>query len=107
MERVDLRQLRQLLGIALVVRDRMMRVGHADLRIGAAAELAAHHERDDARQVALVREHLQVEHQLRVLVEACAGTPGRLIDDGQLSRVLLLGVLDAPLDVANRLEILG
>ena len=52
-----------------MVRDRMMRIGHTDLRIGAAAELAADHERHDARDVALIGEQLQVEHQLGMLLE--------------------------------------
>ena len=67
MELVDLRHLRDLLGIAAVVRQRVVRIGDADLRIGAIAGLARELERDDARDVALQREHLQVEHQLRVI----------------------------------------
>ena len=102
---VDLRHLRDLLRLLLVMRDRVMRVRHADLRIGHAAELAAEHERDDARQVALIREHLQVAHQLDVIVVRRRDA-GRVIDDRQLLVALLLGPLDAPLDVANRIEIL-
>ena len=65
--RVDLRQLRELLRRVLVMRRRVMRLGDADLRIGPRAHLARELERDDARDVGLQREHLQVEHQLRVL----------------------------------------
>ena len=83
-----------------------MRVGHADLRIGHAAVLAAQHEGDDAREIALIRQHLQVEHQLHVLVAAGRDARG-MIDERQLLIALLLGHLDAPLDVANRVEILG
>jgi hypothetical protein len=62
-ERVDLRHARDLLRIVAVVRQRVMRIGHADLGIGAVARLARELERHDARDVALHRQHLQVEHQ--------------------------------------------
>ena len=39
--------------IVLMVRQRVVRLGNADLAIGAAAEFASHHEGDDARQVGL------------------------------------------------------
>ena len=41
-----LRDLLDPLGIAAVVRERMMRIGHADLGIGPHAAFAAHHHRD-------------------------------------------------------------
>ena len=82
-----------------------MRVGYADLRIGAAAQFPPHHERYDAGQVGLVGEHLQVEHQLRVLF-VCVGHARRLRHFGQVAAALLLGHLNPPLDVANGVEIL-
>src|SRR4029453_1511367 len=78
----------------------MMRFVHADLRKGAAADLAAHHERDDARQVALEREYLQVEHERRVIFER-GGDARRLLDDGNRAGTLALGVLNPPFDVPN------
>ena len=57
-----------------MVRRRMMRVGSADFGIAPAAELAADHERRDARHVRLIRQHLQVEHQL-AWSSNVAGTP--------------------------------
>ena len=57
-----------------------MRIRHADLRVRSAAELAPEHERDDARQVGLVREHLQVEHQPARAPRRMSGMPGRLVD---------------------------
>src|SRR5262245_34160712 len=83
----------------------MMRVGDADLRIAAAAQLATDHERDHARQVALEREDLEVEHQLRVFFESRRDTGG-LIDDRQLVCVLLLRLLNASLHVAYCFEVL-
>ena len=44
-----------------------MRIGHADLRVGPVAGLARELERDHAGDVALQREHLQIEHQPRVI----------------------------------------
>ena len=66
-ERVDLRHPRDLVRIVAVMRQRMMRIGHADLGVGAVARLARELERDHPRHVALQRQHLQVEHQLRVI----------------------------------------
>ena len=93
-------------GIVAVMRQRVMRIGHADLGVGAVAGLARELERDDARDVALQRQHLQVEHQPRVV-----GVRGRHADRpveiGQrIVRRRRLGLLDAPLDFADGLEIL-
>ena len=104
--RVDAGQLVELVGVVLVVRRRVVRLGHPDLGIGAAAVLAADHEADDPRQVRLPSQHLQVEHQLRVLVER-GGHPQRGRDVGQRLVDLGLGLLDAALDVAHRVEVLA
>ena len=45
------------------VRDRVVRVGHADLGVGAAGQLATEHEGGDPRQVGLPGQGEQVEHQ--------------------------------------------
>ena len=101
---VDLRDFDDLFRLLLVVRDRMVRIGHADLRERHAAELAAQHERNDARQVRLVRQHLQVAHQLHMIVEA-VGHAGRMVDDRQLARALFFGAGNPALDVTDRVEI--
>ena len=49
MIRIDLLHFSDLLGFACMVRDRVMRVRHADLRICDATELPAEHQRDDTR----------------------------------------------------------
>ena len=82
-----------------------MRVGDADLRIGAPADLARQHEGADARQVGLVGQRQQVHHQLGVL-GVIGRHADRLLDHRQLARVLRFGHLDAALDVAHRLEVL-
>ena len=66
-EHVDLGDLLDPLRLVAVVGQRMVRIGHADLRIGPQAALAAEHHRRDAREVGLERDHLQVEHQLHVV----------------------------------------
>ena len=102
---VDLVQALQLRRLVLVMRQRVVRVGDADLRIGVSADFARQHEGADPGEVGLVGQREQVHHQLGVL-----GVVGRhadrLLDHRQLARVLLLGHLDAALDVAHRLEIL-
>ncbi len=81
-----------------------MRIGHADLRIGPHAAFAPHHHRDDARQVGLERDDLQVEHQLDV-VGVEHRDAGRLVDGRIEPGQILLRLLDAPLDLADRREI--
>src|SRR5437773_9946095 len=84
----------------------MMGARGSNLRIRAAAEFAAHHERDDAREIALIGQHLQIEHQPGVLLERRRHARW-LIEGGQLARALLLGPLNTSLDVPNGVEILG
>src|SRR5688572_2496963 len=67
MERIDLGDLLDLFGIIAVMARRMVRIWHADLWIRAVAQLARELERDDARNVCLERENLQIEHELRVV----------------------------------------
>ena len=78
----------------------------AALRIHAARAVAAHLEREDARDVRRERERLQVEHQLHVLGER-VGDAGRR--SGQLARLAArvagFDALNAPLDLADVLEI--
>ena len=102
---VDLVQPLELRCLVLMVRQRMVRVRDADLRIRAAADFAREHEGADAGQVGLVGQRQQVHHQLGVLA-VVARHADRLIDDRQLPGALLLGHLDAPLGVADRLEVL-
>ena len=83
----------------------MVRIGHPGFRIGPRAQLRRQHERDDARQIGLQREHLQIEHDSRVRFEA-VGRAGRLLHDRQLARALFLGALNTALDVANRFDVL-
>src|SRR5262249_57006573 len=51
-----------------VVSERVMRVGNADLRIGADASLASHHHGRNAREVRLKTDYLKIEHQLYIIL---------------------------------------
>ena len=99
MERIDLRDLRHLFRIVAVMTGGMVRVRDADLRIRAIALLARELERDDARDIRLKGQNLQVEHELRVIGER-GGNTHRPIEIGHLVvRRRLLGTLDLPLDL--------
>ena len=90
------------------MRERVVRVRHADLRDTArGARLPRHHEREDARQVGLDTPARSRSNISRACSSKVAGMPRRLLDDRQLRGALLLGLLDAPLDVAHRLQVLG
>ena len=78
---VDLLKPLDLGRVVEVVRQAVVRVGHADRTIRPVAALAADHERDDARQVGLERHRHQVEHQLDVLFEGRRDA-GRTVDGG-------------------------
>ena len=106
MERVDLGDLRDLLGIVTMMAGRMVRIRHSDLGIRAVAQLARELERDDPGDVRLECQNLQIEHELRVIGE-CRGNTDRTVHIGR--RVVQcpgLGTLDLPLDLANALEVL-
>src|SRR6185503_1412881 len=104
--RVDLRFLLHLLRVVVVVRDRVMTVGDADLRVAQPRQLAAHHERRHAREVALERERLELEHQVHVLLERLGDAARRRRRLQPALRALILGLHDSPLDLADVGEIL-
>ncbi len=83
----------------------MVRFRHTDLRIGAGALFLPDHEGDDACQVGLKRQELQVEHQREVILEHRRHALW-LIERGQLEVALFLGLLDPAFDVTNRFCVL-
>ena len=87
-----------------MVRQRMVRLRHADLRIGPRALFLAEHERDHARQIGLKRQHLQIQHQRQMIFEDRRRAL-RLLHRRQFDIALFLGLLDAAFDVANRVRI--
>ena len=106
-ELIDLGHLGDLLRIVAVMRQRMMRIGNADLRIGAVAGFARQLKRDDARDVALQRQQLQVEHQSGVVGVGRRHADGPIEIGQRIVRRVGLGLLNAPLDFADRVEILA
>ena len=88
-----------------VMRDRVMRLGHADLRIRPLADLARHHEREHARQVRLEGERQKIEHQRDVL-DVRLGHADRRARHVRLRMSLLLRPLDPPFDLPDVLEVL-
>ena len=86
---------------------RVVPVGDADVAVRPVAAGAAQHERDHARHVGLEGDHLQVHHQLGVIFERFRRGIGPLHRRNLHLGVLLLGLLDAPLDVADRFQVLA
>src|SRR5688572_6205036 len=98
MERINLRYLRHLLRIAPVMTGWMVWIRDADLRIRTVALLTRELECDDARNIRLKRQNLQVEHELRMVSERL-GNPYRPIQVGRpVFHYRLLGALDLTLD---------
>src|SRR5215510_3762919 len=86
--------------------DWMVRIRDADLRIRTIVLLARELECDDACDIGLERQNLQVEHELRVVGEL-RGDSYRPIEVTQLGiHYRLLRALDLTLNLANAVEIL-
>ena len=83
-----------------------MLLGDAEVRVRPLAQLARQHEREHARHVGLERRRHQVVHQPDVLLERI-GHADRRADARHLRRAVRLGLLDAPLDFADVVEILA
>ncbi len=81
MKCVDLGHARDFFRIVAVMRKRVVRIGHADLRVSAIARFARELEGNDAGDIALQCEHLQIEHQSR-MVGVSRGHPDRPIEIG-------------------------
>ena len=114
----DLGQVFHLARILLVVRDLVVGARHTDRRIAAVRSAVAHHEADDARSVGLKGKDGQIHHQLHVLGEAFGAiarhgdVDRRAVGAGLFRRLgfgcfggLLLGVVDALLECAHRVEV--
>src|SRR5215475_7043407 len=84
----------------------MVRVRDADLRIRAIVLFARELECDDARDIRLKSQNLQIEHELRV-VGKLRGDAYRAIEVAQLGiHCRVLGTLDLTLNLMNTIEIL-
>ena len=90
-----------------VVRGGVEAVANAAAGIRRAAGIARVHHRRDAGDLRLVREHLQVEHQLDVILERLGHADGRFGNVRRRSADCSVGLLDAALDFADVVEILA
>ena len=93
-----------LVQIVGVVRHGMERIRNADVVVGAVRAFRDHDVGRHAREVGLVRERDQVEHQLDLLAEVFQFPDGSI---GNLERrqILRRRHLRAPLDLANAFQI--
>ena len=103
---VQLRELIHVAAVVRVMRQVVERIADARLREDGVAELAREHQRRDARDLRLEREHLQVEHQLQVLLERRPARRPAHRAASDRRGTLLLGALNPPLDLAHLVEIL-
>src|SRR4029453_4964582 len=87
-----------------MVRDRVMRLGDADIRIALHAGLAGHHEREHASEVGLVGHREEIE-KLADMLGVFLRHADRRIGYGHVGRVLRLGALNPPLDLPDVVEI--
>ena len=106
LQRFDLDHLLDLRAVAGVMRQGVMRVGNPDLGEGSICLLTAHHEGNDAGDIGLEGQNLQVTHQLGMFLVR-GGDTDRPLHPWHLQGTLLLGHLDATLDIANGVGILG
>src|SRR5947208_12027566 len=106
MKRIDLRHSRDLFRVVPVVREGVVRIRYADLVVGSRAGFTRELERDDPGDVALQSEHLQVEHQTRVIRIGRRYTD-RPIQIRQAIVSLGLRFLNAALDLADGVQILA
>ena len=86
------------------MRDRVVLLGDADLRIRPLTELARQHEREHARDVGLIGHRQQVVHQPDVLLERVGHADRRV--ERHVARGVRFGALDASLDLTQIVEIL-
>ena len=84
----------------------VMGVRHSKVGVSDVAALAAHHECDDAGQVRLKSQDLQIHHQLdMVFMEV--GDPCRARHQGQRDiRFLLFSTVDTAFDVTDGIKVL-
>ena len=85
------------------MRRHVPRIGDADRSECPLAALARHHEREDVRQLGLIREREQIGHQRGVRFERI-GDAERLLER-DVSALLRLVALNAPLDLTHVLQV--
>jgi deoxyribonuclease IV len=90
-----------------MVRERVKRSAYSASRVNPLAAIDPHLEGHHAGQIGRERQHLQIRHQLHVRIEAVGHTRRRAWPcAGMCIRILVLHLLNAPLHVAHRVQIL-
>ena len=83
-----------------------MRIGNADFRIGAVARFPRKLERYHARYVALHRQHLQIEHQPRMISIGSRDADGPIEVRQLMVGGVCLSMLDTALHFTHRVQVL-
>ena len=104
-EPIDLRDLGNFLRIVAVVRQRVVRLGNADFRVGTVAGFTSKLKRDDSSDITLQRENLQVEHQLRVFGIRSGDTNGTIEIRQRLVLCVRFRLLDSPFNFPHAGEV--
>src|SRR5215472_4521162 len=86
------------------MRDRVMLLADADLRVSALAEFARHHESEHARDVRLKRSSREIELQVYVVLKICR-RPNRSIGRRGAGRIPSLRLLNPTLNLADIVQI--
>ena len=102
---VDLGELVDHVLIAAMVRERVMRLGHADFVVASGAALASQLERNHPRHVGLQRQHLQIKHQPGMLGVGDRHSQRSVHVRSGVVRHSRLGDLDPTLDFADARQV--
>src|SRR5438477_11843852 len=89
-----------------MMRDAVVRIGHADSPVGSIAAFAAQHDGCDTGQFGLEGDDLQVKRQFGVILERIRNSDGAPQHWKFESRTLGLSESDATLDIADGLQII-
>ena len=84
-----------------------MRLGDVDLRIRPLTHFARHHEREHARQIGLIRERQQVEHQRRRALRRTRERPRARSERPACVCARCFRPLNAPLNFTHVAEVLA
>ena len=103
---VDVYALLDLLFIAVVMSESVVRVGDSDFAIRPVALLNGRQECDHACWVGLRGNRHQVEHHARVVAVVLRNTRSRLIEIRNNLRIAVFGFLNAGFDFADSVEVL-
>ena len=103
---LDLGQTLLLVGIVGMVRNGMKGIRHANVVVGLLADFRRDHEALDARQVALISQRDEAEHELQVFIKVVRGCTRRL-RQLQAGQVTVACVLHATFYFAHAVQVVA